>query len=147
MSEDLWLDILSRIAPSEPVDLDALLPDRAPRPDPGPVEPRGRVGGFPVSARLWDRDPEQACIGIRVSEPPADLPRLALRLASAAAERGVVPIILSALPTTGFERFGFRVERLPEGASPDELTRAETEIQRFWDMPIVIDLKDVAHLG
>ena len=47
---------------------------------------------------------------------------------------------------TGFERFGFRVERLPSG-SAEQAGQAEQDLMRFWDMPIVIDLADVAHLG
>ena len=50
-----------------------------------------------------------------MTKPPADIRRTALRLAAAAVERGVVPIILSPLPRTGFEPYGFRVERLPAG--------------------------------
>ncbi len=146
MNDAHWLDVLSRIVPAEAVDLDPILTSFDQAPGPAPVAERGRRDGVPVSSKLWARDETRSHIGIRVTEAPADVARLALRLASAAEERGVVPIILSALPTTGFEQFGFRVERLPDG--PEELrAEYETELQRFWDMPIVIDLRDVVSLG
>jgi hypothetical protein len=81
-----------------------------------------------------------------VDHAPKDTRRLALRLASAAAERGVVPILLSVLPRTGFEQYGFRVERLPDGP-PEAVALAEAELRKFWDMPIVISLSDVERLG
>jgi hypothetical protein len=98
------------------------------------------------SARLWQRNETASYIGIRVDQAPQDVRRIALRLASAAAERGVVPIVLSALPRTGFEQYGFRVERLPDGP-PEAVAAFEAELRKFWDMPIVISLSDVERLG
>lgn len=146
MSDDHWLSVLSRLSGAAPVDLDAALvpadqlgADRAPLSIGPPPE-------VPVSARLWERPPNQSHIGVRVLDPPADTLSTALRLASAAVERNVIPVILTPLPASGFERFGFRVERLPEG--PPEIWAAfEAEIMRFWDLAIVIDLSDVELLG
>ena len=145
MSDERWLDVLSRIVPGEPVDLDRAVfgQDAA---GPPPVATRGEVASTAPSARLWERPDEISHIGIRVEKEHPDALHLALRLASVAAERGVVPVILSPLERSGFERFGFRIERIPSGP-PDEAARCEEEIRRFWDIPIVIDLGDVEALG
>jgi hypothetical protein len=148
MTRDDWYAVIARIAQEAPVDLDPLL-DPAPGPGASGVsrvalpEP---AAALPPSTRLWERDEAVAHIGVRVDAPPRDIRRLALRLASMAAERGVAPIILSALPRTGFEQFGFRVERLPEGP-PGEAALCEAELRRFWDMAIVLDLTEIERLG
>lgn len=140
-----WFEVLSRIGPGAPVDLDAVLaPGTAPPPP--PVALRGRPEETARSSRLWQRDAAASHIGIRVTRLPEDIRPVALRLAAAATERGVVPVILSPLPRTGFEAYGFRVERLPD-APPAETARAEAELALFWDLAIVIDLEDVAALG
>jgi hypothetical protein len=76
----------------------------------------------------------------------ADATRTALRLASAALERGVTPIILTTLDASGFERFGFRVERFLPGPGADR-TAWEAEMTAFWSLALVIDASDVAALG
>lgn len=146
MTDERWFDVIARMTPDEPLDLDAVVFGRVARADPGEVAPRGRSETLAPSARLWERDTALSHIGVRVTRAHPDALDLAFRLASAAAERGVVPVILSPLERTGFERFGFRVERLPADP-PEEAARAEQDLMRFWDMPIVIDLADVAHLG
>ncbi|MBV1866656.1 MAG: hypothetical protein KUG69_01935, partial [Marinosulfonomonas sp.] len=70
----------------------------------------------------------------------------ATRLAAAALERGVNPVIMSSLPDCGFEQFGFRVERLV-GSNQEELAACELDLVQFWNMAIVIDVKDIARLG
>jgi hypothetical protein len=143
-----WLEIVSGVSAVAPVNLDALIEGGAqqhprPVPDrfwPDPIFP-------PPSVRLWQwQDAEYSCIGIRVTEPVAQPRRIALRLASAAVERNVRPIILTTLPLSGFERYGFRTERLC-GATPDARAACEAELMRFWNMAIVIDAGDVALLG
>jgi hypothetical protein len=138
-----WLTILARIAPQTPLDLDGL-PEVS---DPAGPQVATAVPVAPPSARLWQpADPAAAFMGVRVTQRPADAARLAIRLASAALERGVTPIILSTLPKSGFEQFGFRVERLP-AAPEDERRRAEAELARFWGLTIIIDADDIALLG
>jgi len=144
MTSTEWFDVIARLSADEPVDLDPVLSDL--RDDSAPAAPRMGDGPSVLSARLWERDEAVSHIGIRVDHAPKDLRRLVLRLASAAAERGVVPIILTTLGRTGFEQFGFRVERLPSGP-PDAVALFEAELKRFWDMPIVISLSDVERLG
>lgn len=147
MTRDDWYAVISRLAQEAPEDLDPLL---GPEPPPPPAPPAVPAQGLPPSARLWDRDAGVSHIGVRVDAPPRDIRRLALRLAAMAAERGVEPVILSALPRTGFEQFGFRVERLPEvprDGPSEAIARYEDELRRFWDMAIVVDLSDIEHLG
>lgn len=140
MTSDTWNAIMSRLTPNAPVDLDDLLGAEAEMP------PALDSSGNATSPRLWARDEDWACIGVRVLMPPENLTEAARRLASVAIERNVTPIILSSLPSSGFERFGFRVEKIPE--EPGEARNAcEAELQSFWDMPIIFDLEESAALG
>ncbi|WP_413872634.1 hypothetical protein [Albidovulum sp.] len=144
MTPEHWLAVLSRIAPGEPVNLDA--DDASPTPS-GQGIAGWQAGGPPPSPRLWDRAETGASyIGIRVDAALADASRAALRLASAALERGVTPIILTALDASGFERFGFRVERFVPGPGADRAAW-EAEMTAFWSLVLVIDASDVAALG
>lgn len=145
-ADQRWFEVVARITPDEPLDLDPMLFDHVAPMAPDVVEAFGPPVSTPPSPMLWARDGAQSHIGVRVTRAHPDALHLALRLASAAAERGVVPVILSSLDQSGFERFGLRVERLPSGP-PEEVARCEDELRAFWDMPIVIDLADVAHLG
>jgi hypothetical protein len=143
MTDPFWLDLIARLSAEHPVDLDPLL-----SPDQTSCPALPDLDGAPGlrSSRLWARDQTVSHIGIRVDNPPKDLRRIALRLASAAAERGVIPIILTRLDRTGFEQLGFRVERLPDGA-PEVVAAFEAELRHFWDMALVIGLADVERLG
>ena len=147
MTATLWPAVLAGLTPTEPVDLD----------DPG------NPAGAPAAEASWPAsDPAtlmpsprlyrphgidgRAALGIRVTRPLAEPVAAALHLASAAAERGVEPVILTPLPRTGLERFGFRVERLPD-AEATEQARCEAELAAFWNLAIIIDADDLAHLG
>lgn len=143
MTETAWLDILARVTAHAPVDLDDLLLPDPPQPT-REVAPDSRAEA-PMSARIWRRIPERSHIGIRVDTPPGDRAGEASRLAAMAVERAVVPILLTTEDASGFEQFGFRVERLPEG--PADLKEAfEAELRAFWDMPLVIDLSELGPL-
>jgi hypothetical protein len=146
MHEDFWLDVISRISASEPLDMDtAVLGDE-------PVATNNLVGDAGVSCtahsdKLWGREDVNASfLGVRVDERLADCTQAAFRLAAAALERGVTPIILTTLADSGFERFGFRVERIV-GATPEDRAVIEEELKQFWNLAIVIDISDVAALG
>lgn len=143
--DEKWLDIISRISHSQPIDLDdEIFLQRTP--DIKNIAPGEKAQIAPSSA-LWDRGAnERSYIGVRVTQRPADCTLAALRLAAAAAEREVTPIILTTLPDSGFERFGFRVERLV-GDTPEQLDQMEQQLMRFWDMAIVIDVSQVTALG
>ncbi len=144
MTPDHWLAVLARITPDGPVDLDA-----------GDAPPARRgtgLGGWfsdapPPSPQLWDREETGASyLGVRVDAPLADPAHTALRLAAAALERGVTPVILTSLGQSGFERFGFRVERFVPGVGADRVAW-EAEMTAFWSLALIIDAADVAALG
>lgn len=144
MTPEHWLAVLSRITPGEPIDLDA---GGAAGPRPGAGLAAWDAGAPPPSPRLWDRaDTGAAWIGVRVDAPLADPARAALRLASAALERGVTPVILTSLDASGFERFGVRVERFVPGPGVDRAAW-EAEMTAFWSLALIIDAADVAALG
>lgn len=143
-----WLDIVSGLSGAAPVNIDLQIEAgtaRPPRVAPDRFWPEAAFRAPSVSLWQW-RDADHSCFGIRVTEPVALPNRVALRLAAAAVERGVIPIILTTLPVSGFERFGFRTERL-FGATPEARAACEAELMRFWNMAIVIDAGDVALLG
>ena len=144
MTDPGWFDVIARLSAGEPLDLDPVLSEAADMAPPAP--PDLRDGPRIRSSRLWARDEAVSHIGVRVDRPPQDLRRIALRLAAAAAERGVVPIILTTLGRSGFEQFGFRVERLPAGP-PEAVAAFEADLRRFWDLALVISLEDVERLG
>lgn len=144
MTRDTWMDVVARLSAEEPFDLDPVLTGETTLPE-GSAN-LSLDGPTIRSSKLWKRDGGVSHIGIRVDRPPEDPRRLALRLASAAAERGVVPIILTTLPRTGLEQYGFRVERLPDGP-PEAAALFERELRKFWDMPIVVSVSDVELLG
>lgn len=144
MTPDHWLSVISRLGPADPVDLDG-----------GQDEAAGKGMGLagqegdrpPVSARLWEaQDSGASYLGIRLDRQLADPRRAALRLAAAALERGVNPVILTALDHTGFERWGFRIERFVDGPGADRAAW-EAEMTAFWQLALIIDAADVAALG
>ncbi|TCP41825.1 hypothetical protein [Rhodovulum marinum] len=142
-----WSAILARITPARPEDIDDLILDgHPPRPRGKMLAPAGQV---PPSAALWARDAQDETlsrIGIRITRPLADPARAALRLAAVAVERRVIPVILSRLDASGFERLGFRVERVP----PDDEAAAlatEAELKKFWNLAIIVDGRDIDILG
>lgn len=142
MTRTDWLQLAARITPDQPWDLDEMLP-----------APGQHQGGFsvldtdtPPAGPLWPRLSSGGTIGIRVTHPLHDTAHVAARLAAAAVEREVTPIILSALPLSGFEQYGFRVERLPDG--PEALVSAfEQELAAFWSLAVIVNAADIASLG
>jgi len=143
-----WLEIVSGVSGVAPVNLDAQMDASTVWPPRAAQDPFWPDAVFPPpSVRLWQwQDAQHSCIGVRVTAPVEQPGRIALRLASAAVERNVIAIILTTLPLSGFERFGFRTERLC-GATPEARAACEAELMRFWNMAIVIDAGDVALLG
>lgn len=142
MTAPYALEILARLTDAAPVDLD-------PRPGTDAPPPGGSLAtgpGVTISPALWPHDEGWACLGIRVTEPVTDVTSLARKLAATAAERGILPVILTSLDQSGFERFGFRVERL-SGASEAERAADEAELTGFWDFALIIDASDLIAAG
>lgn len=132
-----WRSILPRIGRHDADDLDALL---------APFDPRRATPGgdlFPLpgaelmpSAALKRAD--AVCVGLRAGAAgDADVVDRAMRLAAFAAERDVEVVILSDADRSGFERFGFRVERIA-GETPEERAACEDQIRRFWNLDLVL---------
>ncbi|CUH44822.1 MULTISPECIES: hypothetical protein [Ruegeria] len=144
MTSDLWFEILSRASPNRPEPLDDLInEDRDAKPLGKVIFPNMRLA---PSLMLWDREPGGPVhIGVRVHEPPETPYRIARLLAAAAMEREVFPVILSRVDYCGLERFGFRVERVPEEAAAAQA--AEEEIRKYWDLAIIIDGHEIGLLG
>ena len=145
MNRDYWSAVIGRIVPNVPLDIDADVfgDSAAPDPVPGPV-PTGAVRR-PSMRLLHTREPGAASIGIRLTRPPRDVARLAFHLAAMACEKGVDPVILSLCGPTGFETFGFRVERLPR--DPAAGAQAEADLAALWGIAIIVDAEDIALLG
>jgi hypothetical protein len=142
MIPDHWAEVLKRICLQAPVNLDDIIGTAPSNPTRGRVLAVTHAETLP-SAQLWARgEPLVSYIGIRVQSPLADCTHAAMRLAGAALERRVVPVILTTLPSSGFERFGFRVERVG-GTTQQEIERAEQQLARFWNLVIIIDAADM----
>lgn len=152
MTQDDWLAVLLRISPNAPFDLDAGIFGAVDRQATAALPTDRQSEGLPEplvppSARLWQRrDPDAAYIGIRVTRPVPDIAQVVLRLASVALERGVIPVILTTLDNSGFDRFGLRVERLPSGPE-GKRRRFEEELTSFWALSIIVDADEIALLG
>lgn len=145
MPDTPWLAVLSRLTTHAPVDLDEDRP-AAPAATGLPFGSAAPPDAPPVASGLWDRpETDQSFIGVRILQPVQNPASLALRLASAALERGVIPVILTTLEQTGLEHFGFRIERLPA----DAVLRAafEAELAHFWNLAIIIDVNEAGMLG
>lgn len=131
-----WNSILPRIGPHDAADLDPLL---------APFEPRRVSPGrdlFPLpEAQLMPgtelRRADAVCVGVRAPAGAADVTDRAMRLAAFAAERDAQIVVLTDADRSGFERFGFRVERVA-GDTPEERAACEDQIRRFWNLDLVL---------
>lgn len=140
MTAELAMDILARLQDAAPVDLDRMLDA------PGAAAPGTTLATAdptPLSPALWSHPESWACLGIRVTAPLPDVTSLARRLAATALERGIYPVILTTLDQSGFERFGFRVERLTEAGRAGE----EAELAGFWNFALILDAGELMLMG
>jgi len=137
MEATQWNSILPRIGPHDADDLDPLL---------APHDPRRAVPGrdlFPLpEATLMPeatlRHPDAVCVGLRApADEGGDVVDRAMRLAAFAAEHDVEVVILAEADRSGFERFGFRVERIA-GDTPEQRAACEDQIRRFWNLDLVL---------
>jgi hypothetical protein len=139
MERQGWTGRLLRIVPHDADDLDALTAPLDPRSAPpgADVLPAFEAAAMPQTAM---RRGDAVAIGIRVSARPADPAELAdraMRLAAFAVERDVEVVVLAEVDATGFERFGFRVERIA-GDTPEARAACEAQIRRFWNIDLVL---------
>lgn len=131
-----WSAILSRIDPRDTADIDDIVRD---------FDPRAATPGrdlFPdVEACLMPRAAFQredaVAIGLRVATEPTDAADRAMRVAAFALEREVEVVVLSESDRSGFERFGFRVERV-SGDTEARRAACEEQIRRFWSIDLVL---------
>lgn len=146
--DERWQLVLSRITSQQPIDLETVITGaEKPAPKPAGDFLAAIAPARAPSSRLWNRNENDfSYLGVRLTAPLADSTQAAIRLASAALERGITPIILTTLDNCGFERFGFRVERII-GNTDAERASYEEELKRFWNMAIVVDAADVISLG
>jgi len=147
MNSDDWRGVLARISGSKPVDLDPLLFADCDGTTGIPVESPATSDLTRLSKKLFTKkDTTLSYIGIKVTQAGSDHTKTAIRLAAAALEKGVVPIILTTLNESGFERFGFRVERLA-GKTEQELSLQQEQLVAFWDIAIVVNVADATLLN
>lgn len=147
MTTEVWLDILSRISTSTPVDLDSTVFESN-RPDKDVAGKWAReIDPLPPSNSLFPKtDTTMSFIGLRVRDKNVEITQIAIRLAAAALEKNVTPIIMTTLDESGFEGFGFRVERLV-GNTEQELDWQEQQLAAYWDIAIIVDVADAVFLG
>ena len=137
MDPQRWNAILSRITPLDAEDIDDLTGAFDPRRAPPPgrdLFPEFAAAPMP---RVALRRADAVAVGLRVPAPPLDAADRALRLTAFALERDVEVVILAASDLSGFERFGFRSERLPPATAPGAAAW-EDQVRRFWNIDLVL---------
>ncbi len=148
MSEDQWLKIAARIVAGRPISIDEILFE-----NPGERKNPGTCIDLELPAKWTAPSPENwplllpecATIGVRVTEKLDAEVQIATRLIAMATERSIVPVIFSTIAPSGFERFGFRVERLA-GSDAAQLSICEEELKSFWDVAIVVNANDILNM-
>ncbi len=136
MDPRAWTSILSRIAPRDADDLD----DLTGRYDPRRAEPGRDIfagTGAVLMPRAAMKREDAVCVGLRTSGFVADAADRAARLAAFALERDVEVVILTDCDLSGFERFGFRTERVA-GETEAERAACEDQIRRFWNIDLML---------
>jgi hypothetical protein len=136
MDTTQWSAILSRIGPQEADDLDALL---------APFDARQGILGrdiFPLPEAVLMpqaalKRADAVCVGLRAAPGDDTAADRAMRIAAFAIERDVEIVVLSETDHSGFERFGFRVERIA-GDRPEARAACEDQIRRFWNLDLVL---------
>jgi hypothetical protein len=131
-----WSAVLLRIGPHDADDLDELLATFDPR-QKGPgreIFPLPEAVLMPQTAL---RRADAICVGVRAAAADATACDRAMRLAAFAVERDVQIVVLGEADHSGFERFGFRIERI-SGDSPKARAACEDQIRRFWNLDLVL---------
>lgn len=136
MDPTLWNAILSRIGRHDAEDIDDLLaPHDAALPASGrDLFPLPEAVLMPATAF---RREDGVAVGLRAGAAGPDVVDRATRLAAFAAERDVEIVVLASADRSGFERFGFRVERVA-GDTAAERDACEGQLRRFWNLDLVL---------
>lgn len=135
MADARMFELMCRITPAEPVDIDDVVYALRPRPERLGHEvfvPSEAPAIVPLAA-----EDERVTLGVRVPAPLPDPADYAMRLAALAAERDVEIVILSATDYCGLERFGFRVERVVS-AEPQIPETAYADLKDFWKLDLIL---------
>lgn len=136
MDPTQWNSLLSRIARHDAEDIDDLL---APR-DPCRATPGRDLFPLPDAVLMPSAEMKRAdavAVGLRAGDATPDVVDRAMRVAAFAAERDVEIVVLTDADRSGFERFGFRVERVA-GDSAEARAACEDQIRRFWNLDLVL---------
>lgn len=136
MDQTLWNSILSRIGRDDAEEIDALL---------APYDPQRTAPGrdlFPLPEAVLMPEAEMkrtdaVGVGLRAGGAGPDVVDRAARVAAFAAERDVEIVVLTDADRSGFERFGFRVERIA-GDTVEARDACEDQIRRFWNLDLVL---------
>ena len=136
MSRSDGNEIISRISPAAPVNLDELLCGVE-----GTTQAPGRYI-FPREVQDIDlvvplKDEEVVCFGARVTEDTPNVVALAMSVAQLAAEKNAEPVVFSHVDNPGLSRFGFRIERIVANDDQD-VSASEGQIKAFWGIVMVI---------
>ena len=135
MDVQRWTSLLGRVTPEAAADIDDLVGDFDLR--------RGPAGGdlLPETPAVLPapafKRADGVCVGFRVTAAPPDAADRAMRLVAFAIEKDVEIIVLSHVDISGFEGFGFRVERVA-GDSEAARGACERQICRFWNIDLVL---------
>jgi hypothetical protein len=134
MSED-WREIMLRIVPAVPFNLDPLL---------SKYDSRSGVDGkdfFPevcIAAEVFRGalNDNVATIGIECTQSPAQDLAKAMKFSGLASEHEVGLVALAEEDYSGFERFGIRSEYV-SGQTLDDRQACRDQIRAFWDMDAI----------
>lgn len=150
MNNDKWAAVLGRIGVEQPVDLDTTIFATDTE-----QKTSGSAGSIispnlpisPPSSEIWPlKDDAQFHLGIRLNSRDVDTILIASKLAAAAFERGITPIILTNLPFCGLECYGFRIERT-YGKTAAEQKSSERELMQFWRIELLLDAAEFIAAG
>lgn len=145
--EETWDTIAGRLSANQPLDLDPLLAVSTTQPAPGGALTLANENLPPPSPHIWPlQDDNLVYLGIRLVTPLDDPAGFAARLIAMAGERGIYPVIFSALDFCGLEQFGLRVERLT-GATAQQRDAREQELKQFFHISVVMDCENLLALA
>ena len=131
-----WSSILSRIGRHDAEDIDDLLAAR----DPHATAPGRDLFPLPEALLMPEaamKRPDAVAVGLRAAGEAPDVVDRAMRVAAFAAERDAEIVVITDADRSGFERFGFRVERLA-GDTAEARAACEDQIRRFWNLDLVL---------